>query len=118
MSENPRRGRQARNFTTNVRKILDLKLSSEQIFFRKLSLGAPAGCLISLDSQWQETPSTCAVILMPLTKPHVIHIGDSAIEMNDFLKNLGVFIYNKLSTTYQPLAKISSLRPLLRWQRG
>ena len=30
--ENPRRGRQARNFTTNVPKILDLKLSSEQIF--------------------------------------------------------------------------------------
>ena len=32
---------QARNFTTNVSKILDLKSSSEQIFFRKLSLGAP-----------------------------------------------------------------------------
>ena len=30
----------ARNFTTNVPKILDLKSSSEQIFFRKLSLGA------------------------------------------------------------------------------
>ena len=30
MFENPRRGRQARNFTTNVPKILDLKLSSEQ----------------------------------------------------------------------------------------
>ena len=41
MSENPRRSRQARNFTTNVPKILDLKSSSEQIFFRKLSLGAP-----------------------------------------------------------------------------
>ena len=41
MFENPRRGRQARNFTTNVPKILDLKTSSEQIFFRKLSLGAP-----------------------------------------------------------------------------
>ena len=39
--ENPRRGRQARNFTTNVSKILDLKSSSEQIFFRNLSLGAP-----------------------------------------------------------------------------
>ena len=39
--ENPRRGKQARNFTTNVPKILDLKSSSEQIFFRKLSLGAP-----------------------------------------------------------------------------
>ena len=41
MFENPRRGKQARNFTTNVSKILDLKSSSEQIFFRKLSLGAP-----------------------------------------------------------------------------
>ena len=41
MFENPRRGRQARNFTTNVSKILDLKSSSEQIFIRKLSLGAP-----------------------------------------------------------------------------
>ena len=39
MFENPRRGRQARNFTTNVPKILDLKSSSEQIFFRKLTLG-------------------------------------------------------------------------------
>ena len=32
MFENPRTGRQARNFTTNVPKILDLKSSSEQIF--------------------------------------------------------------------------------------
>ena len=30
--ENPRRGRQVGNFTTNVPKILDLKSSSEQIF--------------------------------------------------------------------------------------
>ena len=42
MFENPGRGRQARNFTTNVPKILDLKSSSEQIFSRKLPLGAPA----------------------------------------------------------------------------
>ena len=45
MSENPRRGRQARNFTTNAPKILDLKSSSEQIFSRKLPLGAPEACL-------------------------------------------------------------------------
>ena len=32
MFENPRRGRQARNFTKNVPKILELKSSSEQIF--------------------------------------------------------------------------------------
>ena len=41
MSENPKRGSQATNFTTNVPKILDLKSSSEHIFSRKLSLGAP-----------------------------------------------------------------------------
>ena len=41
MFENPRRGRQARKFATNVSKILDLNSSSEQIFFRRLSLGAP-----------------------------------------------------------------------------
>ena len=32
MFENPRKGRQARNFTTNILKILDLKSSSKQIF--------------------------------------------------------------------------------------
>ena len=32
MFENPRSGRQARNLTTNVPKILDLKLSSGLIF--------------------------------------------------------------------------------------
>ena len=42
MFENRRRGRQARNFTTNAPKIIDLKSSSEQIFSRKLPLGAPA----------------------------------------------------------------------------
>ena len=40
--ENSRRSREARNFSENDPKILDLKLSSEQIIFRKLSLGAPA----------------------------------------------------------------------------
>ena len=41
MFENPRRGKQARNFTTNAPKIIDLKLSSEQNIFRKLPLDAP-----------------------------------------------------------------------------
>ena len=48
MFENPRRGRQARNFITNAPKILDLKSSSEQIFSRKLSLGAPVSSLPNL----------------------------------------------------------------------
>ena len=39
--ENSRRGRQARNLSENNPKILELKSSSEQIIFRKLSLGAP-----------------------------------------------------------------------------
>ena len=39
--ENPRRGKQARNLSENDPKILDLKSSSEQIIFRKLSFGAP-----------------------------------------------------------------------------
>ena len=52
--ENPRRGRQARNFTTNVRKILALKSSSEQIFFRKLSLCAPGKGVIVLLRYKQE----------------------------------------------------------------
>ena len=43
--ENPRRGRQARNLSENDPKILDLKSSSEQIIFRKLSLGAPERCM-------------------------------------------------------------------------
>ena len=37
--ENPRRGMQARKFTTNVPKILDLKFRTD--IFRKLTLGAP-----------------------------------------------------------------------------
>ena len=41
MFENPRRGRETRNFATNVPKILDLKSSSEQIFSEKLTLGVP-----------------------------------------------------------------------------
>ena len=53
MFENPRRGRQARNFTTNVPKILDLKSSFEQIFFRKLSLGAPEHIGIFFKEQLQ-----------------------------------------------------------------
>ena len=48
MFENPRRGRQARNFTTDVAKILVLKSSSEQIFPRKLPLGAPVFCFFAV----------------------------------------------------------------------
>ena len=46
MFENARRGRQARHFTTNVSKILDLKSSSEQTFsenWRWVPLTLPSG---------------------------------------------------------------------------
>ena len=43
MLEIPRRGRQARNFTANVPKILDLKSSLRRDIFRKLTLVAPVG---------------------------------------------------------------------------
>ena len=53
MFENPRRGRQARNVTTNAPKILDLKSPSDQIFSRKLPLGAPAEALRELSGKGQ-----------------------------------------------------------------
>ena len=51
MFENPRRGRQAGNFTTNVPKILDLKSFSEQIFSENwrwvpLNFSGPESCLM------------------------------------------------------------------------
>jgi len=55
MFENPRRGSQARNFTTNAPKILDLKSSSEQIFSRKLPLGAPGLCCCILRQRKKKT---------------------------------------------------------------
>ena len=50
MFENPRRGRQAKNFTTNVPKILDLKSSSEQIFSENCGW-VPLGFLFLLNKQ-------------------------------------------------------------------
>ena len=84
MFENPRRGRQARSFTTNVSKILDLKSSSEQIFFRKLSLSAPVGFrnLVSPHTNtyilkvtqpfrvWATCGLTCGVVVLP--SKHVV----------------------------------------------
>ena len=54
MFENPRGGRQARNFTTNVPKMLDLKSSSEQIF--------------SENCRWM--PLICLSVPCLLTKPY------------------------------------------------
>ena len=56
MFENPRRGKQARNFTTNVPKTLDLKSSSEQIFSEKLGASEWANYKIT-DSFLAVSPS-------------------------------------------------------------
>ena len=59
MFENPRGDRQARNFTTNVPKIPDLKSSSEQIFTRKLTLGTPEeGIALALRASWEASRVT------------------------------------------------------------
>ena len=66
MFENPKRGRQARNFTTNVPKILDLKSSSEQIIiFRKLTLGAP----VFHQSLHDEKPGRCREVILAVGDP-------------------------------------------------
>ena len=69
MFENPRRGRPAKNFTTNAPKILDLKWSSEQIFSRKLALGAPDGLPEVLSSVVQKVDSAIhRIIYYPVGK--------------------------------------------------
>ena len=62
MFENPKRGRQARSFTTNAPKILVLKSSSEQIFSRKLPLGAP-------DKTTQRSLEFCLASVLYSSKP-------------------------------------------------
>ena len=68
MFENPRRDRQARNFTTNAPKILDLKSSSEQIFSRKLPLGAPDFTYKKSDCLKTETAVMIGAILLKITQ--------------------------------------------------
>ena len=61
---------QARNFTTNVPKILDLKSSSEQIFFRKLSLGAPgSSSQLHISSRGSSLHSSTLACLRARPKP-------------------------------------------------
>ena len=54
MFENPRRGRQTRNFTTDVPKILVLKSSSEQIF-SKILRWVPVGLFFFLPEKTRKT---------------------------------------------------------------
>ena len=56
MFENPRRGRQARNFATNVPKILDLKYSSEKILSENWRW-VPLHLLLHFSRPLQEHPT-------------------------------------------------------------
>ena len=98
MFENPRRSRQPRNFTTNVPKILDLKSSSEQIFCRKLSLGAPEKNRIG----WQFTKCMVCLFLQAdselcsFFRKYVQEFRpelSSAQEKNDFLFVVSMPVY-------------------------
>ena len=73
MFENPRRGRRTRNFTTNVSKILDLKSSSEQIFFRKLSLGAPV--------RFQIRPKEILIVALLLLSITILRVKFNKFEV-------------------------------------
>ena len=82
MFQNPTRGRQARNFTTNVPKILDLKSSSEQIvIFRKLTLGAPE-CTVTYHTIVQDRGrSPCSFVLSRcITKPSAFNRNDNKVN--------------------------------------
>ena len=80
MFENPRRGRQAKNFATNVPKILDLKSSSEQIFFRKLSLGAPEIYPPVYESQVNSVTGLFCRVRRLILGPRTVEIENSDIS--------------------------------------
>ena len=114
MFENPRKDKQAINFTTKVPKILDLKSFSEQIFSRKLSLGAP-NILSSFPSPPRSTVRAKLV--------HMIHVFpalssceqtqrneveapvDNFIQITVFCRHkprIDAFIYRNVEKVYQP----------------
>ena len=80
MFENPTRGRQTKNFTTNVPKILDLKSSSQQIFSEKLTLGAP------VQKKNEESRKFGTYGVSYFTQgPNVLYIGAMKAANNFFL---------------------------------
>ena len=100
MFENPRKGRQARNFTTNAPKILDRKSSSEQIFSRKLPLGAPVAIPIKIvDDGKRKRWSPClAFPSYPALSSHCPRKRRGKID----------------STSFQTLSRLSQVSQLLR----
>ena len=61
MFENPRRGMQARNFATNVPKILDLKSSSEHWYFPKIDVGCPCSWFYDPEKDFFQFTSLCGL---------------------------------------------------------
>ena len=91
MFENPRRGRQVRNFGKNVPKILDLKLSSEQIFSQN--------CRWVPLLFWEITPATwfqsCDYAKIQMGYLHVIYTRYFLkLEMLNILFNFAAFKTN------------------------
>ena len=104
MFENPRRGRQARNFTTNVSKILALKSSSEQIFFRKLSLGAPAFCM-NYAIFWAKLE-----VMVITLEPRTSNIAGSSCKYTD-----GFFICFYITSIALSLLDMSQVGVIVFW---
>ena len=72
MFENPRRGRQARNFGKNVPKILDLKSSSEQIFSENCRWVPLKGFILALAIISQEIFCRLYTAYAKLERPHIL----------------------------------------------
>ena len=81
--ENPRRGRQEISFSENDPKILDLKSSSEQIIFRKLSLGALEKYKSGI------RPNFCVFRIM------FSHTVENAVHSADFKLEIGKTTHDK-----------------------
>ena len=88
MFKNPRRGRQARNFTANVPKILVLKQSSEQIFTRKLPLGAPERTLAPMALSSKNFSSNEDILGSLNTSRLLLHRVTRGAPNDNFRKNI------------------------------
>ena len=77
MFENPRRDGQAINFTTNVPKILDLKLRFPNRYFPKVDVG----CLWTYLSTQSETPHSAMQQSVPIHR-HLCPLGSIALFLN------------------------------------
>ena len=104
MFENPRRGRQTRNFTTNVQKILDLKSPSEQIFSENC-LWVP---LLRINLQIN---LAVADLLIGFTEPVTIGTYGILLFYSDLAENTQ---YGNVSTAFQAMFAATSVRRLPR----